>query len=156
MKKQTKQTKQRCLAFLLSAFAVIVILGSSVSTFAQDKLEKDYRGFPVKLSSLVEALKSGEFQENEIITIVNENGVSFPLTSDNEKKLRTAGANSELIAAVRQKFFSSSGVVNGKAANLIAPTYPAAARDAHAGGSVNVAVTIDADGNVLTAHAVSG
>ncbi len=48
------------------------------------------------------------------------------------------------------------GVVNGKAANLVKPPYPAAARAVRASGAVNVQVTIDELGYVVKAAAVSG
>ncbi len=50
----------------------------------------------------------------------------------------------------------SGGVVNGKATNLVKPAYPAAARAVRASGAVNVQVTIDEQGNVISAAAVSG
>ena len=50
----------------------------------------------------------------------------------------------------------SGGVVNGKAVNLVTPSYPAAAKAVRASGSVNVQVTIDENGNVISASAVSG
>lgn len=50
----------------------------------------------------------------------------------------------------------SGGVVNGKAVNLVKPPYPAAARAVQASGAVNVQVTIDERGNVISASAVSG
>lgn len=50
----------------------------------------------------------------------------------------------------------SGGVVNGKATNLVKPVYSAAARAIHAGGQVKVQVTIDEDGNVIAANAISG
>ena len=50
----------------------------------------------------------------------------------------------------------SKGVINGTAINLPVPNYPAAAKIARAGGNVNVAVTIDETGNVISANAVSG
>ncbi len=50
----------------------------------------------------------------------------------------------------------SGGVVNGKATNLVKPEYPAAARAVQASGAVNVQVTIDEQGNVISASAVSG
>jgi protein TonB len=50
----------------------------------------------------------------------------------------------------------SGGVVNGKATNLVKPPYPAAARAVRAAGAVNVQVTIDENGNVISASAVSG
>ena len=50
----------------------------------------------------------------------------------------------------------SGGVVNGKATNLVKPPYPAAAKAVRAAGAVNVQVTIDETGNVISASAVSG
>lgn len=50
----------------------------------------------------------------------------------------------------------SGGVVNGKATNLVKPVYSAAARAIRAGGQVKVQVTIDEDGNVIAANAISG
>lgn len=50
----------------------------------------------------------------------------------------------------------SGGVLNGKAKNLAKPEYPEAARAVKAGGAVNVQVTIDEQGNVISAEAVSG
>jgi protein TonB len=50
----------------------------------------------------------------------------------------------------------SGGVLNGKAIRLVTPAYPAIARSAHASGAVQVQVLIDENGNVISAHAVSG
>lgn len=50
----------------------------------------------------------------------------------------------------------SGGVLNGKAISLPKPPYPAIARSAHASGQVTVQVLIDENGNVISAHAVSG
>ncbi len=50
----------------------------------------------------------------------------------------------------------SGGVVNGKAQNLVVPSYPVEARAERASGQVVVAVTIDENGNVISAKAVSG
>lgn len=50
----------------------------------------------------------------------------------------------------------SGGVVNGKAVNLVKPPYPPAAKAVRASGTVNVQVTIDENGNVISASAVSG
>jgi protein TonB len=50
----------------------------------------------------------------------------------------------------------SGGVLNGKAISLPKPAYPPIARQAHASGTVTVQVTIDENGNVISAHAVSG
>ena len=50
----------------------------------------------------------------------------------------------------------SGGVLNGKAISLLKPAYPPIARAAHASGTVVVQVLIDENGNVVSAHAVSG
>jgi len=50
----------------------------------------------------------------------------------------------------------SGGVLNGKAISLPKPNYPPIARQAHASGTVTVQVTIDENGSVISAHAVSG
>lgn len=47
----------------------------------------------------------------------------------------------------------SGGVLNGKALSLPKPSYPAAARVVNASGAVNVQVTIDEYGNVVSATA---
>jgi TonB family protein len=50
----------------------------------------------------------------------------------------------------------SRGVVNGKAQSLPKPPYPSAAQAVRASGAVNIQVTIDENGNVISATAVSG
>lgn len=50
----------------------------------------------------------------------------------------------------------SGGVVNGRAVNLVKPEYSKAAQAVRAGGEVKVQVTIDEDGSVIAASAVSG
>jgi TonB family protein len=50
----------------------------------------------------------------------------------------------------------NGGVLNGKATDMPVPEYPVIARAAHASGSVTVEITIDENGAVVAAHAVSG
>jgi TonB family protein len=50
----------------------------------------------------------------------------------------------------------SGGVLNAKAIDMPKPAYPAAARAAHASGTVVVQVLVDESGNVTTAQATSG
>jgi protein TonB len=52
--------------------------------------------------------------------------------------------------------FRSSTILNGKATSLPVPAYPAAAKAIRASGDVNVQVTIDERGNVISANSVSG
>lgn len=51
---------------------------------------------------------------------------------------------------------ASGGVLNGKALSLPRPVYPSAARNAGASGKVVVEVTINEEGKVIEARAVSG
>ncbi|MEP7038625.1 MAG: TonB family protein, partial [Acidobacteriota bacterium] len=50
----------------------------------------------------------------------------------------------------------TSGVLNGKAIDLPKPVYPAAARAVKASGAVNVLVTVDENGDIIEANAISG
>ncbi|HKO97825.1 MAG TPA: TonB family protein [Pyrinomonadaceae bacterium] len=50
----------------------------------------------------------------------------------------------------------SGGVLNGKAISLPEPAYPAAAKAIRASGTVSVEVTIDEQGRVISARAISG
>lgn len=73
---------------------------------------------------------------------------------------RTASAAPEQKADARPssaaKTPASGGVLNGKAISLPRPVYPAAARSAGASGKVVVEVTINEEGKVIEARAVSG
>jgi TonB family protein len=59
-------------------------------------------------------------------------------------------------ATYRSSGLISGGVLNGKATSLPIPPYPPIARAARASGNVTVDVTVDEDGNVIAARAVSG
>ena len=50
----------------------------------------------------------------------------------------------------------TGGMLNGKAISLPIPVYPPIAKQAQASGSVTVQITIDEEGNVISASAVSG
>ena len=50
----------------------------------------------------------------------------------------------------------NGGVLNGKASSLPAPEYPVAARAVKASGAVNIQVTINEQGDIVSATAVSG
>ena len=50
----------------------------------------------------------------------------------------------------------SGGILNEKAINLVKPAYPVAARTVRAGGAVSVMVTLDENGDVISASAILG
>lgn len=58
--------------------------------------------------------------------------------------------------AETRKVVQSLGVINGKALSLPTPPYPAAAQAVRVSGQVNVQVSIDEQGRVTSAKAVSG
>lgn len=80
------------------------------------------------------------------------------------KSNTAAGTDTELItppgdsegASSQTPKIISKGVLNGTALTLTLPAYPAEARETRAGGGVNVQVTIDEQGNVVSAKAISG
>jgi TonB family protein len=68
-----------------------------------------------------------------------------------KQKLKTVSTPKVASTPVR-----TSEVINGRATNLIKPAYPASARPLRIEGAVNVQVTIDERGNVISASAVAG
>jgi len=56
----------------------------------------------------------------------------------------------------KRKTIVSGGVVNGQATSLPKPPYPPTAKAVRAGGDVNVQVTIDETGKVISAKAIDG
>lgn len=86
-------------------------------------------------------------QNSELVfTKLQSFETSVPLNSVPTNSSQTTGAPRTI----------TGGVVNGKARNLVTPVYPNGARAARASGQVAVAVTIDEEGNVINANAVSG
>ena len=77
-------------------FAAACLLTLTVAgvSFAQ------YKGAPVERERLVRALRSGQLQSADIVTIITRNGVNFPLTAETKKLLVAAGARPEVIKAV--------------------------------------------------------
>jgi TonB family protein len=74
------------------------------------------------------------------------------LSGDTEQNVKPTG-NSNNSGSVKT---ISGGILNGKATNLVQPKYSAAAKAVRASGAVNVQVTVDENGNVISATAVSG
>lgn len=82
-----------------------------------------------------------------------------PLPIESAKKIEPPPALKKPpveIAPNSKPLIKSEGVVNGKAKFLPKPIYSAAAKAVKAAGAVNVQVTIDEAGNVVSANAVDG
>jgi len=139
---------------ILLSFGILTAL--SCGLFAQVKTES-ILGFPVTKQKLVQVLKSKQLDEPEIVATIKTNGVNFQLTPAVERELKTSRATSRVIAAVRQNYrITMVGIANGKATNLVTPTYPPAAKAVRVFGTVNVLVVIDEEGQVIDARAISG
>lgn len=67
-----------------------------------------------------------------------------------------AGSDKSLSGAVIEQKEIAGGVLNSKALQLPKPVYPPAARAVRARGAVNVRVTVNESGSVISAVAVSG
>jgi TonB family protein len=81
-------------------------------------------------------------------------GTPLPSADDQEPVTREVNAPAGELSAVPRQI--SGGVLNGKVRVLPVPSYPLAARAIRAMGAVGVEVLIDEEGNVVSAHAVSG
>ncbi|MDQ6785605.1 MAG: energy transducer TonB [Acidobacteriota bacterium] len=93
----------------------------------------------------------------------NKDGISDSLTSsDNDSTKTVAVAPPPILKTVpkeveaAKKLLISEGVINGKATTLVQPIYSPAAKAVRAQGKVEVQVTIDEEGRVISANAVSG
>jgi TonB family protein len=92
----------------------------------------------------------------EMETPRGTNSSELVFTKKDSVKIDAAAAVSASTSSMPTPKVISGGVVNGKAINLVKPEYPEAAKAVRASGAVNVQVTIDEEGNVISASAVSG
>jgi TonB family protein len=69
---------------------------------------------------------------------------------------RRAPGASDPSRANRPRAPITGGILNGKAISKPTPRYPVAAREAGVSGTVEVAITIDEEGRVIAARAISG
>lgn len=63
---------------------------------------------PISLKGLVDALNTHGLSSTELVQIVKSRGVDFELTSDAESELKAAGADADLLAAVRGNYRGAS------------------------------------------------
>jgi tetratricopeptide (TPR) repeat protein len=76
------------------AVCLLVLTADVAPSLAQ------FRGAPVKKERLVQALRSRQLQTDDIVTIINRNGVDFRLTAETKKLLIAAGARPQVIEAI--------------------------------------------------------
>ena len=88
--------------------------------------------------------------KNKELEESTQNDDSLPKTANSPSSVSVDSTNKPLPKTI------SGGVLNGKAVNLVKPPYPPAAKAVRASGAVNVQVTLDEQGNVISATAVSG
>jgi hypothetical protein len=69
---------------------------------------------PVSEKGLMDALKIGGLQPQELIDIIDKRGVDFTLTPDTEQQLRAGGATSAVIDAVRTHYRSPDAAVSSE------------------------------------------
>jgi periplasmic protein TonB len=124
--------------------------------------QKSRPNAPFKLSNAPET----DFQSSASIDRNTDNNQGVGISSnknsetDNAEVIKTPPPippplNLKKAAPVKDKIISI-GVVNGKATSLPKPIYSAAAKAVNAMGDVNVQITIDERGNVISAKAVNG
>lgn len=136
----------------------IVIVEITVDTQGNVSSAQAVDGHPLLRQSAEEAARNAKFKPTIIDGIpVNVNGnlvynffPVFKVDPNDTNSISRSGDSKAIPDSI------AGGVVNGKAVNLPAPSYPAAARPIKAQGAVNVQVTIDEDGNVVSAKAISG
>ncbi|HEY6121010.1 MAG TPA: TonB family protein [Pyrinomonadaceae bacterium] len=84
-----------------------------------------------------------------------KNDLSNPEAANNEQK-PAENADGQNAQSAQKRAPINGGVLNGKALYLPRPEYPAEAYSAKVSGTVVVQVTVDEQGGVISAHAVSG
>ncbi|HEU4389101.1 MAG TPA: hypothetical protein VFV34_14970 [Blastocatellia bacterium] len=79
---------------------VSVLLGASLSQTSAKK--------PISKNGLLEAIRLNGLSTQELVNRVNQRGVNFRLTAQDEAEFRAAGARPELIDAVRANYRAES------------------------------------------------
>lgn len=85
------------------------------------------------------------------------NGTGTVASNDGEKDVKPPVMETKPVEVKKPPVqIVHSSVINSKATSLPKPAYPAPAIAVNAGGEVSVQVMLDENGNVVSAHAVSG
>ncbi|HEY0429373.1 MAG TPA: energy transducer TonB [Pyrinomonadaceae bacterium] len=116
-------------------------------------------------SEVIYLLKGSSGQTYKMSGIIIGNADAMPVRRDVKTVLGDVNTNSPPVSNDSMPVqmtnrpipkMVSGGVLNAKSTNLVKPEYPKAARAVKASGAVNVQVTIDEEGSVISATAVSG
>lgn len=99
--------------------AVLALLFCAISVFAQASK-------PITFTGLLNSLKTHGLTNAELIKIVQSRGVDFTLTADKESELKAAGADADLLAAVRGGQHGTGTVAPASAAAQPPASAPAA------------------------------
>lgn len=87
----------RCLNLTRGLWCVLLGLLCGISLSAQNSK-------PISLKGLVDALNTHGLTTDELVQIVKSRGVSFELTAEAESQLKSAGADANLLDAVRENY----------------------------------------------------
>jgi len=112
-------------------------------------------GNGLKVMRDTETMRGTQSSEMYFTRKVSPEGITGQGTvSSGSEVVNPAAVSGSQMSAMPKRI--SGGVLNGKAVQLVKPSYPAEARESKASGVVNVQVEIDEQGNVISAKAVSG
>jgi len=142
-------------------FYSIVYLGTKKEDAIQEQFLSSFM-LPEKSNSTTASTAATTPQAAQLSTIAPEassaeqqpNASADPKQASADAK-QAEGARVAPTSAARREPISG-GVLNGKAISLPKPEYPAEARTAGVEGVVVIRVTVDEQGNVIEAYAVSG
>ena len=123
----------------LGALAMFGLVGTSVAAIGYFS----YHGIKQAIE------KAEEERRNKELSDPPRQWYPTPTPNSTPYQIPTPGGSSNVKSI-------SGGVLNGKAIELPNPAYPPAAKAVRASGAVNVKVTVDENGNVTSAEAVSG
>lgn len=121
-----------------------------------DSTETDNSGIPV--GPAPQTVSANRGSNTVALTTIENSAPPAPSTRAEQQPTTTTPKPepASTPTASASKAPVSGGVLNGKAISLPVPVYPEAARSARAYGIVSVEVTIDEQGKVIEARAVSG
>ncbi len=163
-----RQKKQSDLALADYGKAIEIEPKASRSYYLRSKIYLEEEMFEKALADVSEAIRFKPDDENyyyDRVFIYRKLGKNDLAEADEQKHRELVSAKIEKTTTPAPSITSnnpsstktvSGGVINGKATNLVKPAYPAAARAVRASGAVNVQVTVDEKGDVISASAVSG